>query len=68
VQPHTRPPHRPLIGASAGPTPLPPRPRLMPQPSPNDPDQDGNALIGARNAALFPLGILALVMLFRWLS
>jgi hypothetical protein len=40
----------------------------MPQPLPNDPDQDGNALVGARNAALFTVGILALVMLFRWLS
>ena len=35
---------------------------------PNDPDHDGNALVGARNAALFLVGIVVLVMLFRWLA
>jgi hypothetical protein len=41
--------------------------RPLLQPTANDPDDDGNALVGVKYALLIQLGLLALVLLLRWL-
>jgi hypothetical protein len=37
------------------------------EPWANDPDDDGNGILGVRYAILIELGVVALVVLLRWL-